>query len=128
MIFCKTIATSSFIKPIENDIQNMKFVMSSSSLVPCWGALDPFWGVLATSSYRGSLFPAPMPLCVSFCAWTIHGLPAQSKDLYFVQDNPWIVQIHTLSLNIYSGPCNVRPPAFKDHLLYKTIRPPVILN
>ena len=33
-------------------------------------------------------------------AWTIHGLPAQSKDPYFVQDNPWIVQIHTLSLKV----------------------------
>ena len=50
------------------------------------------------TSYRGSLFPAPIPLCVSFCAWTIHRLPAQSKDPYFVEDNPWIVQIHTLSL------------------------------
>ena len=46
----------------------------------------------------GVACPASIPLCVSFCAWTIHGLPAQSKDPYFVQDNPWIVQIHTLSL------------------------------
>ena len=35
----------------------------------------------------GSLFPAPIPLCVSFCAWTIHGVPTQSKDPYLVQDN-----------------------------------------
>ena len=74
--------------------------------VPCrGGALDPFWGVLATCSCRGSLFPAPIPLYVSFCAWTIHGLPAQSKDPYFVQDSPWMVQIHTLSLTYRYNMC-----------------------
>ena len=30
--------------------------------------------------------------------WAIHGLPAQSKDPYFEQRNPWIVPIHGLRI------------------------------
>ena len=86
----------------------MKFVMSFSlkhlHRVPIikdthsllGGILDPLWGGVES-------LPAPIPLCVSFCVWIIHGFPAQSKDPYFVQDNPWIVQIHTLSLTYVIG-------------------------
>ena len=73
-------------------------IPSGGHLIPSGGHLIPSGGYLLHVAVGGSLFPAPIPLCVSFYAWTIHGLSAQSKDPYFVQDNPWIVQIHTLSL------------------------------